>query len=55
MTSNGFFKTALDAIVENRQRSANRQINNFLLGLSDETLRRYGYERDDVRRLFGRS
>ncbi len=50
MATTGFFRTALDTFVASRQREANRQVNRFLEGLSDETLRYYGYDRADLRK-----
>ena len=50
MTSNGFFRTALDNIIAGRQREANRQVSRFLLTLSDDALRDYGYDRNELRK-----
>jgi hypothetical protein len=50
MTSSGFFRTALDNIIAGRQREANRQVDRFLLMLSDGALREYGYNREQLRK-----
>lgn len=45
-----FFRNAVDAIVEARQRQADRYMRQALLMLDDETLRAYGYRPEQVRR-----
>ncbi|RLP24708.1 hypothetical protein [Mesorhizobium sp. YM1C-6-2] len=44
----GFFRSLLDAIVEARQREANRYVNGVLLAFDDDTLLRYGYSRAEL-------
>ena len=46
----GFFRGAMDAIIAARQAQANRQVNNALLLLDDETLRAHGYTRAELKR-----
>lgn len=51
MTSNagrGFFRGALDALMEARARQANRYVNGALLMLDDKTLEANGYKRADL-------
>ena len=50
MTSNGFFRTALDNLIAGRQREAGRQVSRFLLTMSDDALKEYGYNRDELRK-----
>ncbi|MBX3576841.1 MAG: hypothetical protein KF723_06505 [Rhizobiaceae bacterium] len=51
-TSNrrSFFRTALDSMVNARQRQAERYVNGALLMLDDETLKANGYRREDLRK-----
>jgi len=42
------FRRAVNAIIEARQRSAQRQVNAYLLELDDATLESYGYNRADL-------
>jgi len=42
------FRRVLNAMVESRQRNAQRQINNYLLDLDDATLSGYGYNREEL-------
>jgi hypothetical protein len=44
----GFFRSAMDALVEARTRQADRYVNGALLMLDDETLRAHGYNREDL-------
>lgn len=46
----GFFRGAMDALIEARTRQAARYVNGALLMLDDETLRSYGYKREDLAR-----
>jgi hypothetical protein len=46
----GFFRGAMDALVAARTRQADRYINSALLMLDDETLRQYGYKREDLQK-----
>ena len=46
----GFFRNAFNAIIEARQRQAERYVNGVLLGLDDETLERHGYSRVAISR-----
>ena len=43
------FRAALDGMVAARQRQANRMVAGYLLSLDDESLRRAGLRRTDVR------
>lgn len=45
------FRRVLNAMVESRQRNAQRQINSYLLDLDDATLSSYGYNREDLTKL----
>lgn len=54
MTTTGFFRATLDAIVAGRQRQAERQVNRFIAGLSDEALRYYGFDRPGSRKVSNR-
>ena len=45
---NGFFRSALDALVQARQREAERYVNGVLLSLDDETLKSHGYNRAEL-------
>ena len=54
MTTTGFFRTALDAFIAGRQRQADHQVRRFIEGLSDETLRYYGYDCPDLRKVSNR-
>lgn len=46
----GFFRSAIDAMVEARSRQAQRQVNAALLMLDDEELAARGYDRATLRR-----
>ena len=46
----GLFRSALDAFMEARQRQANRYVSGVLLSLDDETLRRHGYSRAELKK-----
>ncbi|MCV0397863.1 MAG: hypothetical protein K5872_10170 [Rhizobiaceae bacterium] len=46
----GFFRNAVDALVEARTRQAARYVNGALLMLDDETLKASGYSREELRR-----
>ena len=45
---NGFFRSALEALVQARQREAERYVNGVLLSLDDETLKSHGYNRAEL-------
>ena len=44
----GFFRNALNALVEARQAEAERYVNGVLLSLDDETLKSHGYSRAEL-------
>ncbi|WEX11362.1 hypothetical protein [Chelativorans sp. AA-79] len=46
----GYFRSAVDALIAARQRQAARYVNGALLMLDDETLKTYGYNRDELQR-----
>ncbi|PDQ19388.1 hypothetical protein CN311_19810 [Mesorhizobium sanjuanii] len=46
----GFFRNAMNALIEARQREANRYVSGVLLYLDDETLKAHGYDREDLRK-----
>jgi|SoiMethySBSTD1v2_1073268.scaffolds.fasta_scaffold3463778_2 hypothetical protein len=46
----GFFRTALEAMIESRQRQAERYVSNALLSLDDATLEAHGYSRAELQR-----
>jgi hypothetical protein len=46
----GFFRNAFRALVEARQREAERYVNGVLLSLDDETLAGHGYSRAELAR-----
>ena len=50
---NGFFRNALDALVEARSRQVSRYVNGALLTLDDETLKSHGYTRDELKKNSG--
>lgn len=50
MTNRGFFRNALDSIVEARARQADRYVAGALLSLDDKTLAAHGYSREALRR-----
>ena len=47
----GFFRNAMDALVEARTRQANAYVSSALRNLDEETLRAHGYSREDLKRL----
>jgi hypothetical protein len=49
-TRSGFFRNALDRLVAARQRQADRYVSGALLAFDDETLKAYGYTREDLAR-----
>lgn len=49
----GFFRNAVSALVEARERQASRYVNNALLMLDDDTLKAHGYSRDELKRRSG--
>jgi hypothetical protein len=46
----GFFRNALDRMVEARMRQANHYVNGALLMLDDETLKANGYSRAELKK-----
>lgn len=48
--NNGFFRNALNVIMEARQRQASSYVNGALLMLDDETLKAHGYSRAELRK-----
>ncbi len=46
----GFFRGAMDAIVDARMRQANRYVTGALLLLDDETLKANGYDRAELQK-----
>jgi hypothetical protein len=44
----GFFRRALNALVEARQLEAERYVNGVLLSMDDETLKSRGYSRAEL-------
>lgn len=46
----GFFRNAMDALIEARTRQANAYVNNALRALDDKTLKAYGYSRKDLQK-----
>lgn len=50
---NGFFRNALDALVEARSRQVSRYVNGALLMLDDETLKSNGYSREELKKNSG--
>lgn len=46
----GFFRSIFNALVEARQREAERYVNGVLLSLDDETLKGHGYSRAELSR-----
>lgn len=49
----GFFRNAMNALVDARAKQADRYINGALLMLDDETLRAHGYNREDLKKRGG--
>lgn len=49
-STRGFFRAAMDALVEVRTRQAQRYVNGALLALDDETLKASGYSRAELKR-----
>lgn len=47
---NGILRNAFNGMVRARQRQAHRYAQGFLLTLDDETLNRFGVERDRITR-----
>ncbi|MDQ6433485.1 hypothetical protein RB623_05400 [Mesorhizobium sp. LHD-90] len=52
-TRTGFFRSALDAYMQAREKQAERYVAAALLGLDDETLRSHGYSRADLKKRAG--
>lgn len=46
----GFFRSALNSLIEARARQATHYVNGALLALDDETLAKNGYSRETLRR-----
>jgi len=49
----GFFKAAINALMEARQREAARYVNSALLSLDDATLKANGYSRSELEKRGG--
>jgi hypothetical protein len=49
----GFFRGAMDAIIEARSRQVSRYVNGALLMLDDETLAKSGYTREELAKRGG--
>ncbi len=49
----GFFRNAVGALVDARQRQVNRYVNGALLMLDDETLKSHGYDRNELKKQGG--
>ncbi|MCV3209044.1 hypothetical protein OHD62_24790 [Mesorhizobium sp. YC-39] len=49
----GFFRNAMNALIEARQREANRYVSGVLLRLDDETLKAHGYDRKELEKTAG--
>ena len=47
---NGFFRGAIDALIEARSKQASRYVNGALLMLDDKTLEAHGYDRAEIAR-----
>jgi hypothetical protein len=47
----GFFRSAVDALVEARTRQANAYVRQALRGLDEQTLKSYGYSRRELEKL----
>lgn len=50
ISSNGFFRGAIEALVAARTKQADRYVNGALLMLDDETLAAGGYSREKLKR-----
>ena len=48
-SSPGIFRQAFDAIIDARSRQANHYVAGTLLMLDDETLKMYGYSREELK------
>ncbi|MEP6564885.1 MAG: hypothetical protein ABJB10_07070 [Mesorhizobium sp.] len=46
----GFFRNAMNALIEARQREASRYVSGVLLHLDDETLKAHGYDREELKK-----
>ncbi|MER9068181.1 hypothetical protein NKH84_16710 [Mesorhizobium sp. M0902] len=46
----GFFRNAVKALIEARQREASRYVSGVLLGFDDETLKAHGYDREQLKK-----
>ncbi|WP_352978542.1 hypothetical protein [Mesorhizobium sp. M1378] len=46
----GFFRNAMNALIEARQREAGRYVSGVLLGFDDETLKAHGYDREQLKK-----
>lgn len=47
-TKPGFFRNALNTLLESRQRQAELYVNGVLLALDDATLKNHGYDRAEL-------
>ncbi|MEM8812975.1 MAG: hypothetical protein AAGF59_10190 [Pseudomonadota bacterium] len=50
-TRPSIFRRVMGAMIEARQREAQRQVNGYLLQLDDKTLATYGYDRKELKKL----
>jgi hypothetical protein len=46
----GFFRSAMNALIEARQREASRYVSGVLLGFDDNTLKAHGYDREELKK-----
>ncbi|TIO09217.1 hypothetical protein [Mesorhizobium sp.] len=46
----GFFRSAMNALIESRQREASRYVSGVLLGFDDKTLKAHGYDREELKK-----
>ena len=53
MTTRGFFRNAVNALIAAREKQAQGYVNRALLGFDDETLKAYGYDRAELARRAG--
>lgn len=49
-STRGFFRSALDSLIDARARQANQYVAGALLMLDDETLKAHGYSRDALKK-----
>ncbi|MGX9119222.1 hypothetical protein ACWTU6_21555 [Mesorhizobium sp. BHbsci] len=46
----GFLRSAVNALIEARQREASRYVSGVLLAFDDETLKANGYDREELKK-----